>query len=168
MQKYIFFFLILLFCNAALFSQKLSLNEFLDLKNMPLNKIDSLMKLKRFTRWDTAASDLKFRFYGYSNGSATGLRYLQIAIIDDLNYPEIQYQTSLKKESLEMQQQLIADGFIKTVIETPNAANTLQLSYKKNLEQVDYSEEPVSDSTIILYTFKISSDHKKNMFLKNL
>lgn len=153
LTKYIFCLLLcFIFCVAA-FAQKLSLDEFLSLKDLPLKSIDSLMQKRNFTRWDTSANNITFRFYGYS--TLNEIRYLQLGINADNVFTEIQYQTSIKKEALQIQQQLINKKFIKS----PGTSS--KISFLKNNISILFTEESVSELKVLLYTFLLNDKTEK-------
>ena len=151
--------LLIIFCaSKQTIAQKLSLNEFLNLKSISLFEIDSIMAAKKFERSDTSAGNLKFRFYGHSKltGKDYELRYLQIAVNPDETFAEMQYQTSIKTESAQMQQELVAGGFTKHI-----STNSSQVfTFSKDDEVIIYSNETFGNSITILYTFSIR-DNKK-------
>ena len=153
LKKYIVCLLISFNFFVVAFAQKLSLNEFLSLKDLSLKSIDSLMQKRNFTRFDTSANNITFRFYGYS--TLNEVRYLQLGINIDNVFTEIQYQTSIKKEAFQMQQQLVNKKFIKSV------GTSSKISFIKNNLSILFSEEPVSELKVLLYTFLLNDEKEK-------
>lgn len=133
------------FFSINLLAQQLSIEDIINMRKMPVEQIDSIVKAKDFVKTksdlDTVSSIVKYASL-YRTDTALIQRTLTVGVKADKNV-ELQYAVYQQKDALAMFDWLEKNGFKKTVTVMPNKDGKKMfeyISFKKKKQSVGYEE----------------------------